>query len=455
MTLLGRVANAVRAVRGMFARVTSAAAPASVGGFFRFGRTYAGVEVDGDSMFKNAVVWACVNYLTRSIGQLPWRVLRELETGGAERASSHPVDWLLHKRPNPEMGAMTFRQTILARAVTRGNGYAEIQRDQRGMPVALWPIAPDRVRPSRRSTGELYYRVSQGGGTFVEIDHMNMFHLRGFPGDDGVLGLDVVSYAAQSIGWAQATEIFGSTFFGEGMNPAGVITGVAGADEETRNRTKAEFENLFKGAGKSHRTAYLDANQKWERISVRPDEAQFIETRQHQVDEICRWFGVPPHKVMHLLRATFSNIEHQSIEVVVDSLAPWAKLFEEEADYKLFGPANRQGLYTKIYLQALMRGDAKSRAEFYKMMRETGAMNVDEIRELEDMNPIGKAKGGEKYIVQAQYTTLEQVGEIADPPAVTNDPPAAGEPSDGTADTQAGTGVAAPPAGRRQVVNLR
>ena len=190
---------------------------------FRSGRTAAGVIIDGDTMLRNPVVWACVQYLTRAIGQLPWRVLRELPNGGSERASTHPVDWLLHKRPNPEMGAMTFRQTLLAAALTRGNGYAEIQRDARGLALALWPIAPERVQPKRREgTGELFYRV-HNGGTFVDIAAMNMFHLRGFPGPDGVVGLDVMSYAAQTIGWAQATELFGATFFGEGMNPAGVV----------------------------------------------------------------------------------------------------------------------------------------------------------------------------------------------------------------------------------------
>jgi phage portal protein BeeE len=130
---------------------------------------------------------------------------------------------------------------------------------------------------------------------------------------------------------------------------------------------------------------------------------------QHQVETICRFFGVPPHKVQHLLRSTFSNIEHQSIEVVVDSIAPWAKLLEEEADFKLFGRTNRQGYFTKIYLQGLMRGDAKSRGEFYKLMFETGAFSPNMILQFEDQNPIGP--DGDKHMVQSQYTTLERIGE--------------------------------------------
>jgi hypothetical protein len=158
----------------------------------------------------------------------------------------------------------------------------------------------------------------------------------------------------------------------------------------------------------------------------------------------CRWFGVPPHKVQHLLRATFSNIEHQSIEVVVDAIAPWAKLFEEEADYKLFGAINRQGFYTKLYLQGLMRGDAKSRGEFYKLMRESGAISADEIRALEDLNPLPEGEGGTKYIVQSQYTTLARIGE---------DSPAAVAPAQ-TSDDAASDGAAQPPADyKRKIAN--
>ena len=430
-------------LRALFARATTADEPSSRLWFAS--RTQAGVFVDGDSMFRNAVVWACVQYLTRAIGQLPWRVLKELPSGGAERATTHPVDWLLHKRPNPEMGAMTFKQTLLGSALTRGNGYAEIQRDARNMPVALWPIATDRVQPKRREgSGELLYRIHNGSGRFVDLEAMDVFHLRGFPGPDGVIGLDVVAYAAQSIGWAQATELFGASFFGEGMNPAGVIETPKGMDQPGRDRLKAELENLYKGPRKANRTALLDAGMKWTRVSVQPNAAQFIESMQHQVEMICRWFGVPPHKVQHLLRATFSNIEHQSIEVVVDAIAPWAKLFEEEADYKLFGATNRQGFFTKIYLQGLMRGDARSRGEFYKLMRESGAISADEIRALEDLNPLPEGEGGTKYIVQSQYTTLARIGE---------DPPAAVAPAQ-TSDDAASDGAAQPPADhKRKIAN--
>lgn len=396
-------------VRAIFARVTKPSAPDGGSSFWFGGRTSAGVYVDGDTMLRNPVVWACVQYLTRAVGQLPWRVLQEEESGGNKRVPKHPVDWLIHKRPNPEMGAMTFRQTLLAAALTRGNGYAEIQRDARGVPIALWPIATDRVQPKRRDDGSLFYRVDNGGGGYTDLDAMNVFHLRGFPGPDGVVGLDVMTYAAQTIGWAQATEMFGASFFGEGLNPAGVVQTPRNMSVDGKLQLEREFEKKLKGPRKSNRTIFLDEGMTWTRVSSEPNDAQFIETMHHQVDTICRFFGVPPHKVMHLLRATFSNIEHQSIEVVTDSVAPWCKLFEEEADYKLFGAANRQGFFTKLYLQALLRGDSASRATFYKTMLETGAFTPNMILMLEDMNPIGPV--GDKHVMQSQYTTLERIGE--------------------------------------------
>lgn len=368
------------------------------------GRTTAGVYIDGDTAFKNSTVWACNQYLTKTVGQLPWHAYLPAVNGNAQVASAGGVDYLINVRPNPEMGAMTWRQIMLGHALMRGNGYAEIQRDNRGIPVALWPLHPDRVCARRRENGALYYEVWNSAGN-AEIDAMDMFHLRGF--GDGVLGLDVVSYAAESIGWAQATEVFGSTFFGNGMNPTGVVTSDAGMTPAGLVELRKELKRLYTGP-KGERTAILDAKLKYEAVSTTPNDGQFIETRQHQVEEICRWFGVPPHKVMHLLRATFSNIEHQSIEVVVDSITPWARLFEQEANYKLFGASNRQGFYTKMSVQALMRGDNASRMAFYKGLFELG-VPLNQILALEELDNIGP--DGNVSFVSNNVQTLKRAIE--------------------------------------------
>ena len=376
--------------------------------------TQAGVNITPDNALKIATVWACVTYLGRAVGQLPWRVLRELPSGKEERAPQHPVDWLIARRPNPEMGSFTFRETMVGWAARWGNACAEIVRDLRGVPIALWPIHPSRVEFERDEQGALVYKIT--GTDEVVLPAERVFHLRGY--GEGSVGLNVVAYAAESIGWAHATELFGASFFGNGVNPSGAVELPMKLSPDALAMLKNEIAQIYAGPKNAAKVMVLDGGMKFNKISVEPEAAQFIETRQHQVEEICRWFGVPPHKVMHLLRATFSNIEHQSIEVVVDSIVPWAKRFEDEADYKLFGAVNRGGYFTKLDLKGLLRGDFKSRQEGLEIMRRAGVINANEWRRLEEMNEIGAL--GEKYIVEANMTTLDRVGEqpatvVADP----------------------------------------
>lgn len=391
-------------------------APVKIAGrrLLHLGRTDSGVYVDADTALKTAACWACVEYLAKTVAQLPWRVMREGPNGG-ELAQSHPADYLLHKRPNAEMGSFTFRQTMMHWAVMRGNAYAEIQRDNRGAPYALWQIHPDRVEPKRDLIGTLFYRVWNSGSDYVDIAAQDMLHIRGF-GDD-VVGVSVIEYAARSIGWTQATEIFGATFFGEGMNPSGIVEKGSALSVPAMEILREELDRLYKGV-KGKRYAILDAGMKFTKLATQPNDAQFIETRQHQVEEICRWFGVPPHKVMHLLRATFTNIEHQSIEVVVDSVTPWCKIWEEEGDYKLFGAQNRLGYYTKMNLKGLMRGDSLARGDFYSKTFQIGGLTINDFLRSEDMPTIGAA--GDVRFVPANMMTLEhaiKLGETTTTPA--------------------------------------
>lgn len=365
-------------------------------------RTSAGAYITPDTALKNAVVWRCVQYLSCGVAQLPWHVMREIN-GGSERMSATRADYLLSRRPCPETGSFSWRQQMLSNALLHGNAYAEIERDNRGRVFHLWPIHPSRVAVKRDANGVLYYEVWNSSGGMVELRAEDMFHLRGL--GDGPVGYSVIAYAAESIGWAQATETFGATYFGEGMNPSGIVTTEKTLSVGALEIMRKDLQKLYKGP-KGDRTMILDAGMDFKRLASTPEDSQFIETRQHQVEEICRWFGVPPHKVMHLLRATFSNIEHQSIEVVVDSVSPWIKAFEEEADYKLFGE-NRNGYFTKIDTRALLRGDHASRAQYYKTLFELGVLSTNQILALEDFNSIGP--DGEHRYVSAN---LQPLGEV-------------------------------------------
>lgn len=374
-------------------------------------RTLAGIVITEDNAPDLPAVEACVRYLRQTTAVLPWRVMVERAAGG-EVAPSHPIDWLLRKRPNPEWSSFQFRETLTHWALIWGNGYAEIERDQLGRPYAMWPVHPDRVEVCRdKATQELFYEVTNDDGRKVPVASRDMFHIRGF--GHNVVGVGAVRHAAQTLGWARAAQLFGAGFFGEGMNISGVVTSKKALKPEGFTRLKAELAQLYKGV-RGQRTAILDADMDWKPVQIEPDKAQFIATNQHLVEEVCRVFGVPPHKIAHMLRSTFNNIEHQSIEVVVDSITPWAKRFEDEADFKLFGQ-NRQGFYTKMNLNGLMRGDAKARMEFYRGMREIAAFSVNDILRLEDMNTIGPE--GEKRVMQSQYTTIERIGEDPQPVA--------------------------------------
>ena len=393
---------------------------------FHVGRTTGGEVVNEDTALRQSVVWGCLAFLSRTVAQLPWRVMGAGD-GGEKEQVAHPVSRLLKVRPNPEMGPFSFKETLTWWAASYGNAVAEIQFDQRNVPVALWPLHPSRVGFSRdRVSGRLQYEVTSEGAERVILAPEQVFHLRGY--GDGPVGLNVIAYAAESIGWARATEVFGSAYFGQGMSPSGVIVTKGVLKGEGLKALKNEVAALHEGTKNAHRTLFLDGDMEFKPLAVTPATAQLIETRQHQVEEICRWFGVPPHKVMHLLRATFSNIEHQAIEVVVDSITPWCIRLEEEANYKLFG-LNRQGLFTKLDLKGLLRGDYKSRQEGLQIMRRNGIINADEWRALEDMNPIGGEQGS-KYIVEGNMTTLEKVGEAPEPAAAPASVPAPVEDDD-------------------------
>jgi HK97 family phage portal protein len=390
-------------------------------------RTVAGVAITPDTAVTISAVWACLRYLSQTVAVLPWHVMREVDNG-AEIQRSNPVDWLIYKRPNPEWSSFQLRETLTHWALRWGNGYAEIERDQAGRPFNLWPIHPERVSVCRDTdTGLLFYEVDNGSGAKVEIAAADMFHIRGF--GEGVVGVNVIDYAAQSLGWARAAQIFGAAFFGNGATPASVVMNKKPLTPEGLKRQRKEFEDLYKGPGRAGRTAFLDNDADIKSIGMDIDKMQLVETHQYLVEEVCRWFGVPPHKIMHLLRATFSNIEHQAIEVVVDSISPWVKRFEDEADYKLFGQ-NRRGLYTKMSMNALLRGDMKARMEFYKGMQFVGAYSPNRILQLEDENTLGPE--GDIHVMQQQMVPLEfiaegpvQSGATPEPsPPATEEPPA-------------------------------
>jgi HK97 family phage portal protein len=371
-------------------------------------RAHAGLSITHDTALRYSAVWGCVRVIAESLAQMSWHVYRRTTGGGKEMMTQHPVDWLLHRQWNPELSAFGGRETLIAWALTWGNGYAEIERDAAGRAVWLWPIAPDRVKVERTAAGALVYDVTNHGEPNSVLAAEDMLHLHGLS-FDGVTGYSVIALARESIGLGLATERFGAAFFGNGSHPGGVLEHPGKLNPEARQNLKSSWEDAHRGPDNVLRVAVLEEGMKWQAIGIPPEDAQFLETRKFQVQEICRWFRVPPHKLADLERATFSNIEHQAIEFVVDTLVPWAVRLEQEADLKLFG-ANRGRLFTKLNVNALLRGAQENRFGAYATGRQWGWLSVNDVRALEDMNPL-PPHIGDTYLVPINMLALSLTGD--------------------------------------------
>lgn len=376
-----------------------------------------GMWVDHDTALSLAAVFSAVRYVSETVASLPWELRRRRVDGGSDLALSNNVYRLQHTRPNMEMSSFDWRVLMISLANLWGNSYSEIRRDSLKRPLALWPIHPDRVTPKRKD-GVLYYEVTQQNSEKVIISAENMFHIKGI--GDGTQGYSVVSLAARSIGQGLASDEFASSFFQNGIVTSGSYVHPKGLSDKAYDRLKKELQAKHGGPNNAWKPMLLEESLTWVPISMPLKDAQFLESRKFNVTEIARWFRVPPHKIADLERATFSNIEEQNIDVVQETIIPWAIRLEQEANFKLISYSSQNIFYSKINVNGMLRGDSIHRAAYYQQMRNMGVMNVNEIRGLEDMNPIGE--DGNKYVMQGQYTTLEKIGEDPEaPPQIDDD----------------------------------
>lgn len=401
-------------------------------------RTQAGIIITPDRAMLNDTVWAARRYLSQSVGQLPARLKRD----GIVLNSGHPVDNVLNWRTNPELGPFAFREMMTSWAVMRGNAVAEIETDAVGRVKWLWPLHPDRMEYLRDGSSEqLIYRCwAQDRKSWVDLEPREVFHLRGY--GDGAVGLSVIEHAAQTIGWARATELFGANFFGNGMHMGGTaIYKQSVKDEDVLDRTLVRLEEAHRGVNRAHRWFVGDGDMTVTPNPMTPNDAQFVMTMQHQVEAICRWMGVPPHKVYHLLRMTFNNVEQLSIDVVGDSITPWAMRLGDEANFKLFG-GNRTNIEVVFDIKGLLRGDFKTRQEGLQIMRRNGVVSADDWAALEDMTLPGGRNGGDEYIIEKNMIRVKDVGKALETTAAAKQTPAPA-PTPGTGqDTGQDTGPA-------------
>lgn len=381
-----------------------------------------GIAVSEQTALAYSAVWRAVALISSQVASLPLILYKRLPNGGKDRFDGHPLFRILHDQPNPEMTAIVFRETLQAHALTWGNAYAEIERDGGGRVAALWPLTPDRVHPVREN-GRLRYRVDRPSGGPADVFEMqDILHLPGL-GFDGMIGYSVIAKAREAIGLGIATERFGGTFFGNGSTFGGVLQHPTkfGSDA-ARNNFKAGIKARHQGIDRAHDLLLLEEGITYQQIGIPPNDAQFLETRRFQIGEIARWFGVPPHKLGDLDRATFSNIEQQSTEFLTDCLGPWLERWEQELERKLIAPSERRIQGIEHLVEGLLRADTAARYAAYAVGRQWGWLSADDIRERENMNPLPNGTG-KIYFVPANMMPADMVGKTpAGTPAAPVDP---------------------------------
>lgn len=367
----------------------------------------AGIHVSEHTALNYSAFWAAVNGISGDVSSLPLNLYRRIEGGGKERYDAHPLYRILHDNPNPEMTSMTFRRTLMAHVLTWGNGYAEIERDGAGRVKALWPLMPYAVTPFRDS-GRLLYRVANDGSNAeVIFNPSDILHVPGL-GFDGTMGYSIVAKARESIGLGLAAERFGGSFFGNGSTMGGILSHPGKLGDVGRKNLKDSIEARHQGVDRAHKFMVLEEGMTYARVGINPDDAQFLETRQFQVAEIARWFNMPPHKLADLSRATFSNIEQQSIDYLRTTLMPWLEAWEQELMFKLISPLERRQQLIEHVTEGVLRGDAQARSEFYSKLFSIGAVTINEIRSRENLNPI---PGGDTSFVPLNMAPLNRYNE--------------------------------------------
>lgn len=349
--------------------------------------TEAGVTITNDIALQISSVFDGIRVISEDVAKLPLQVFERLEEGRVKRSDNN-IWRLFNESPNPEMNAISFRNSIVGHMLGYGNGYAEIVRDANGEVAQLWLLDPGKVRPRRRErTGVLYYEVIGDDGLPQDVSLEKIFRVPGF-GFDGVQGYNVICYARQSLGLARGAESFGAKFFGNGAKASLVF-------EIPQELTEKSSENLIRsinkqvGRNQQHSVLLAEQGAKFSTLSLSQKDSQYLETRQFSVREISRWFRIPPHKIGDLENATFSNIEEQNIDYVVDTLTPWFVRIEQAIRMQLMTPEQKaEQLYTKHNANALLRGNIENRYKAYNTGIMTGWLTRNEAREFEELNPL-------------------------------------------------------------------
>ena len=385
---------------------------------FYFGGSTSGKAVTERSAMQMTAVYSCVRILAEAVAGLPLNLYRYTEDGGKEKAIDHPLYLLLHDEPNPEMSSFVFRETLMTHLLLWGNAYAQIIRNGKGEVVALYPLMPNKMSVDRDSQGQLYYTYQRGTdealrdkNQTVILRPSDVLHIPGL-GFDGLVGYSPIAMAKNAIGMAIACEEYGAKFFANGAAPGGVLEHPGTIKDP--QRVRESWQSTFGGSGNANKIAVLEEGMKYTPIGISPEQAQFLETRKFQINEIARIFRVPPHMVGDLEKSSFSNIEQQSLEFVKYTLEPWVIRWEQSIQRTLLSTHEKARYFVKFNLEGLLRGDYQSRMNGYATARQNGWMSANDIRELENLDRIPTEEGGDLYLINGNMLPLHQAGAFAD-----------------------------------------
>lgn len=391
---------------------------ADAGYSFLFGRTISGKPVNERTAMQTTAVYACVRILAEAVASLPLHVYEYQDDGGKKQVHDHPLYYLLHDEPNPEMTSFVFRETLMSHLLIWGNAYAQIIRDGAGRVLGLYPLLPDKMDVQRDDRGNIYYvysRNSDENPMFKEYGDIRLkaedvLHIPGL-GFDGLIGYSPIAMAKNAVGMTLACEEYGASFFANGANPGGVLEhpGVL----KDPSKVRESWNSVYRGVNNAHKIAVLEEGMKYQQIGIPPEEAQFLETRKFQINEIARLYRIPPHMVGDLDKSSFSNIEQQSLEFVKYTLDPWVIRWEQSLQRSLLLPGEKGKYFIKLNVDGLLRGDYQSRMNGYAVGRQNGWFSANDIREMENMNPIPDEQGGNLYLINGAMTKLEDAGAFA------------------------------------------
>ena len=381
---------------------------------FVFGKSAAGARVNEFTAMQTTAVYACVRILAESIAGLPLHVY-EYRGNGKERVPGHPLYFLLHDSPNPEMTSFIFRETAMIHLLLWGNFFSQIIRDGMRRVVGLYPLLPNRMSVDRDEHGQLVYTYTPmsdsnpnlKSGQSIKLRREDVLHIPGL-GFDGLVGYSPIAMARNAVGMTLACEEYGSAFFANGARPGGVLKHPGVLKDPSKLRES--WQAVYGGTANTGKVVVLEEGVDYQQISIPPEEAQFLETRKFQIDEIARLYRVPPHMIGDLEKSSFNNIEQQSLEYVKYTLNPWVVRWEQSLQKALLLPSEQKRYFIKFNVDGLMRGDYQSRMQGYATGRQNGWLSANDIREMENMNPIPDEEGGNLYLINGNLCKLRDAG---------------------------------------------